>query len=448
MRLLDYLKQKQWRFLLLISLLYFLRLVYCYYGYLKNHQWLDDSDESHVYLLGLDFFITKHFPLWGADIVYSHSRIPGGLQGLLIGLPLFIWHHPFAPYLFLFIIQSISLIYLSWYLCRLFPQLPKWIIYCIIVFAPFTLHTGLKIINPAYVLVFSVPFMLSFIESLKLFKLQFITPRWRYFWLSFSTACVFQLHPSYVVMFILWTIALLFTLLGNIKSVQLWLTLISISILGFALGILPVVTTISHYGFGTILTQGKNINFSISHIAWAGAVIFYFITLCGYFMNEFCEVYHWENLWHNVSVFSGIDFIILQVCGIALFVLQLLIFVFKGVNSYMKEYKRFIITFLLILSGLIFIYMFSITDPLTHAIIVFFPISVIYLCFCLQFFITKGLKPTYIAIFFSLAALYYFSIVQMDSNLPDLGYRQKVFKAIQDHNPDEFETLRYPNYGN
>lgn len=448
MRLFGNLKQERWRFLFLIFLLYFLRLLYCYCGYLKNHQWLDDSDESHIYLLGLDFFITKHFPLWGADIVYSHSRIPGGLLGLLIGIPLFLWHHPFAPYLFLFIIQSISLIYLSSYLSKLFPQIPEWVIYCIITFAPFTLHTGLKIINPAYVLVFSVPFILSFIESLKLFKQQFIAPRWRYFWLSFSSAAVFQLHPSYVVMFILWMIALVFTLLENPKSFQLWVTVFGISFFGFALGILSLIPTINHYGLTAIFNQGKNINFRLSHITWAGALVFYFITLCGYFMNEFCAVYHWENLWHNISVLSGVDFIIIQVCGILVFILQLLIFFFKGANAYIKKYRRFLLTFLFILSGLIFIYMFSITDPLTHAIIIFFPVSVIYLCFCLQFFMDKGLKRTYIAVFFSLVALYYLSIVKMDNILPDMGYRAKVNKAINDKNPSEFETLRYPNYGN
>src|ERR1700722_408537 len=184
MKFFDFLKQKSGKHLLFVSLLYLAKLAYCYHGYLRNHQWLDDSDESHIYLLGLDFFITHHFPLWGADIVYSASRLPGGLQGLLIGVSLFIWSNPFAPYLFLFIIQSISLLYLSWYVCQLFPSMPKWVIYCLIALAPFAVHTGLKIINPAYVLVFSVPFMLAFIESLKLFTVQLIKPQWRYFWLS------------------------------------------------------------------------------------------------------------------------------------------------------------------------------------------------------------------------------------------------------------------------
>ena len=429
--------------LLFIVLLYTARLLYCYAGYLKNYCWLDVGDESHIYLLGLSYYTTGNFPIWGPDVVYTNSHMAGGLQGLLIGGPLFIWHNPFAPYLFLFILESVSLIYLSRYVSLLFPKMPAWIIYSIIAFAPFAVHTGLKIINPAYVLVLSVPFTLSVMESLEVFEKKMIKPEWRFFWMGLGVASVFQLHPSYVIMVLLWGITMLYVLSKNIKSASTWFKAIVFSLTGFAIAFSAAIPAISQNGIGVLFQQGRNIDFNLNHVTDIGSVLFYFATLCGYEMNTFSPIYTWNSLWTNLSKPAALLFGILQITGFLVFAFQLIIFFLKGIKIFMAKHRRFLITIVLIIAGLGISYTFSFVRPGAHALIIFFPLSVIYMCFCLQFLIEKGfLKTKYIAIFFSLITLYYFSVTIVTTMLPDLGYREKAIKAIQSKNSALFEQPR------
>src|SRR5262245_6399738 len=58
-------------------------------------------DELQIYLIGLKFFTTGEWPLYGPDVVYTQTQIPGGLQGLLIGGPLWLVRQPEAPYVLL-----------------------------------------------------------------------------------------------------------------------------------------------------------------------------------------------------------------------------------------------------------------------------------------------------------------------------------------------------------
>jgi hypothetical protein len=59
------------------------------------------EDEGQIYLLGLRFFASGHWPYFGPDVVWTSTQIPGALQPLLVGLPFFIARIPEAPYLLL-----------------------------------------------------------------------------------------------------------------------------------------------------------------------------------------------------------------------------------------------------------------------------------------------------------------------------------------------------------
>ncbi len=429
--------------LLFIILLYAARLIYCYAGYLKNYCWLDNQDESHVYLLGLSYYTTGQFPLWGPDVVYTNSHLAGGLQGFLIGAPLSVWANPFAPYLFLFILESIALIYLSWYVTKLFPKMPQWVVYSIIAFAPFAVHTGLKVINPAYVLILSVPFTLSVFESFELFDKQLIKPEWRFFWMSFSIICAFQIHPSYIVLLLLWFAVLFYVLKKKQLSLSSWMKVAGLSILGFAIGFAAIVPALEHYGLSVFVQQGKNLDFSFSHIADIGSVFYFFVTLAGYDMNTFSPAYTFNSLWKYLPKPFAIVFGILQVMGLLIAASQIIIYFIKGAKAYMAQYKRFLYASIILTVALGILYMFSFVRPGQHALIIFFPLSVIYICICIQFFIERNfLKPLYIGIFFSLAAIYYITVSIATYRLPDLGYREKAFTALQDKNSDLFETPR------
>ena len=157
-------------------------------------------------------------------------------------------------------------------------------------------------------------------------------------------------------------------------------------------------------------------------------------------MKSIPPVYTWDNLWTNISKPFALIFLCLQITGFIIFGFQLLIFLFKGITASINEYKRFLITVATIIVALGIIYPFSFVRPETHAIIILYPLSVIFMCFCLQFFMAKGfIKIGYIISFFSLITLYYISIVISTSLLPDLGYREKAIKAIETKNSNVFE---------
>src|SRR5215470_12523802 len=77
--------------------------------------WRDD--EKQIYLIGLKFFATRAWPYFGPDVA-PHVQIPGALQGLLVGLPLFLLPIPEAPFLLLNLISFAGLCLFGWYCCR------------------------------------------------------------------------------------------------------------------------------------------------------------------------------------------------------------------------------------------------------------------------------------------------------------------------------------------
>ena len=57
--------------------------------------WIEDMRQ--IFLIGLRFYTTGEWPFFGPDVVYTQTRIPGALQGLLVGGPLFLVAQPEAP---------------------------------------------------------------------------------------------------------------------------------------------------------------------------------------------------------------------------------------------------------------------------------------------------------------------------------------------------------------
>lgn len=440
-------KQKKIYFLAFVFLLYAGRLLYMYLGYLKNYAWLDNGDESHIYVLGLRFFTDHVYPYWGPDITYFSSSLVGGMQGLLTGLPLFVWAHPFSPYLFLFMMLCPVMIYLSWYISKLFPNLPRWLIYSAIALAPFTIHTGVKILNPAYVLFFAIPFMLSLIEIFKIFHTQYIGTRWSYFWLGLALTAVFQLHASWAFLLVLWGGVMIYTFLKR-KSFAEIMPLYLSTILGLIVGAASLLPTLYHYGIGVLFQQehGRGLAFRIQNITDTGAIIYYYVTFCGYEMNSFCGNYRWKGLWNESYRLGALAYVILQVGGIVLFVFQLILPFWGKWRSHVVAYKRLLILNVLVVVLLSGMYLFSTVRPGAHAILCIFPLSAIYLCWFLQGVLsTVRVKYICFYIFGGLLVFYYITIVCVTEQLPDFGYRDKAFKAIEKKDATLFETNRYPH---
>src|SRR5689334_14952994 len=71
------------------------------------------EDQQQIYLIGMQYFTTGVWPDFGPDVVYTHTQVPGGLQGLLVGGPFYIWPQPEAPFVLLALLSTAALAFLA-----------------------------------------------------------------------------------------------------------------------------------------------------------------------------------------------------------------------------------------------------------------------------------------------------------------------------------------------
>jgi hypothetical protein len=159
--------------------------------------WTDD--EKQIYLIGLKFYATHSFPYFGPDVTPT-VQIPGALQGLLVGLPFFIWHAPEAPYVLLNLLSFASLSLLAWYFTRRLPEIPQWIIWAWLLTAPWTLNLSTHILNPSYVLTGASLFFVGWLETCPHTRRALVGFRLANFMQGFGLLWVMQLHMSWVVL--------------------------------------------------------------------------------------------------------------------------------------------------------------------------------------------------------------------------------------------------------
>src|SRR5437588_656367 len=124
--------------------------------------WADD--ERQVYLIGLKFYSTGAWPYFGPD-VSSGVQVPGALQGLLTGLPLFAAHVPEAPFVLLNLLSFASLCLFAWYCTRRLPGSPAWFVWGWLLTAPWTLNFSTHVVNPSYVLPGGILFFVGALET-------------------------------------------------------------------------------------------------------------------------------------------------------------------------------------------------------------------------------------------------------------------------------------------
>src|SRR5205809_22506 len=134
------------------------------------------EDETQIFLIGLRYYATGHWPFFGPDVVWTKSEIPGALQGLLVGVPLRVWPIPESPYILLNVLSAAALAAEAWYLCARFPSAPRWLVWGWLFTMPWTLQFSTHIINPSYVLPAAVAFFIGFFETVPAFRRGYINP--------------------------------------------------------------------------------------------------------------------------------------------------------------------------------------------------------------------------------------------------------------------------------
>ena len=157
-------------------------------------------DQLQIYLLGLKFYTTGLWPYFGPDVA-AHVQLPGALQGLVVGLPLFLLPIPEAPYLFLAFLSFATLCLFAWYCAKRLPHFPSWIIWTWLLTSPWTLNWSTNIDNDSYALCGAIFFFIGFLESIPDLTLGLIPVPAANFLMGFALLWNAQFHMSYVILF-------------------------------------------------------------------------------------------------------------------------------------------------------------------------------------------------------------------------------------------------------
>lgn len=150
------------------------------------------DDVYRLYAQALDWFVDGKLSTVGAPVVYSGTWLPGSLQPILFGLPLWLSQgYLWGPALITAILTQLALV-LVWhaYVSR-FSEWPKVPLALLIAFNPWA-FPSLEIWNPSFALLFSSVFFAAWIHP-KLSKYRDLLS-------AYAIMSCLQLHLSFVVL--------------------------------------------------------------------------------------------------------------------------------------------------------------------------------------------------------------------------------------------------------
>jgi hypothetical protein len=358
------------------------------------------QDYTQIYLIGLKFYTTKIWPYWGPDITYTATQIPGGLQGLLVGLPFFICELPEAPFILLNILSTLSLAFFAWYISKRITGIPKWFIYAWLLTAPWTINYSTTIINPSYVLAPAIFFFVAVIEMLPVYKEKIFSMNLSCFMMGLSLGWILQIHMSWVLL--PFYIVAAFYFLVRTKNLKLVLSgLFSLGI-GFILIMSTFIPTLVKFGFVTgdaessivfNISNLKNIDVITRFIAFSTFEARHFIA--GGFTGE--KTLLSGNLWAAPFI------LILFITGILQTIYYITFFFRKTAHSEFKKVKLFTIGSIL----LTYIsYLFAVREVASYTFYLLLPVSFWFSFYCIEYLFKNSFWRKY-AIFFILSGFIY-----------------------------------------
>lgn len=352
-----------------VIIAFFIRLAFG----LCSEFWFED--EFQIYLLGLKFFTTGHWPYFGPDVVYTHSQITGALQALLVGLPFYVHKMAQAPYVFLNLLSVASLCLLSWY-CAKLTKAPKWIVWGWLFFCPWTMNFSTSVINPSYILFGAVLFFVSALEIIPGIKQGVIKERWAFAVQGFSFFWIYQLHLSWVLL----VPVIFYVVLVSRKPFKRLCTNAAFFVLGAVPMLFLIVPTFIEFGLlGTGSTE-QNVVFNSANLLKFFDVLFRTLSFASFEVPRFLGpntsvrlAFVTRNLW--AAPFIAFGFLV----GI----IQPLSLLYEFFRKNTLRGWNFIRYFLLIMILIAYTsFLFSVKGPSAHAFYLLFPVVAIYAFYC------------------------------------------------------------------
>lgn len=413
-------------FLSLLLLAFLFRL-----GFGLCSQFLDE-DTKQIYLIGLKFYTTGAWPYFGPDVTHT-IQIPGALQGLVVGLPLYVLPMPEAPYLLLNVLSFAGLCFFAWYCCQRLPEIPKWFVWTWLLTAPWTLNLSTHIFNPSYVLPAAILFFVGAIETYPFLSSGLISRRWSNFFMGFGLFWIMQFHLSWVVLVPYVAVSFYFQFKQLGRGVFA-------SIAWFAAGaLLPasvLLPTFIKFGLsagmgGTGETVAFNSGNLLRHLNIVEGVLGRFLSFASFELPRFIGAntaarmaFLRENPW--LIPFA----VVLTLVGILQCVAMLLLwFRKKHAHPEWKAVKYFTLATVLLLYVS---FLFSMKSPVSHTFYVTFPVVMLYSLYCWSEFLSKPRWQQAAAVFLACGLLFNIGLaVNNFKHVSIYRERAKVAEAIK-----------------
>ena len=353
---------------LLFGAAFLLRLAYS----LTTDFWLEDMRQ--IFLIGLRFYTTGEWPYYGPDVVYTETQLPGALQGVLVGGPLFLVPLPEAPFVLLNLLSFGALLLLGWYISRRCPRVPAWFLWPWMFFAPWTLGFSTEINNPSYVLTGAVLFFVGLYELVPALRIGAIPHRVAGLMAGFGLLWVYQLHLSFVLLIPL--LVLGFVLLGRndgraAVAAGAWCAI------GAIIAGLTLIPTLLRFGLLTVAGgTGASVTLDWGQLFRLPEVIARFLSFASFEAPRFFGAGTEARLIFLREYWWSAPFVVFAtLCGLAqAIVLFIALFRRQGPPGW-TPVRRFTIA-LLVLIYLSFA--FSVKSPSSHTFYVTLPVAMIY----------------------------------------------------------------------
>ncbi|MEO6656086.1 MAG: hypothetical protein ABIO36_08385 [Pyrinomonadaceae bacterium] len=391
-------------------------------------------DETQIYLIGLKYFTTGEWPYFGPD-VSNTIQIPGALQGLVVGLPLYVLPVPEAPYVLVNILSFSSLCFFAWYCTKRFPEIPKWFLWIWLLTAPWTLGLSTHIFNPSYVLPGAILFFVSAIETYPFLTRNLIPLRWANFMMGLSLFWVMQFHMSWVIFIPYIAVSFYFQFKNSgRKAIGPLIYFVGGAILTGSF----LIPTFIEYGFSegmgsTNETVQLNSTNLLNHLNVAEGVLGRFLSFASFELPRFIggnTLKRLEFMRENPWLIPFIIF--LTVVGI-LQPIAMIILWFKKSHSQTdwKAMKYFTLATIVLLY---ISFLFSMRAPHSHTFYLTFPIAMLYSFYCWNEFLKKKNWKRFAAVF--LVCGIFFNIGLALNNYTAVSIyveRRKIAEAIQNN---------------
>jgi hypothetical protein len=385
------------------------------------------EDELQVYLIGLKFYTTGHFPYFGPDVVYTASQIPGALQGLLVGLPFYLLPVPEAPYILLNLLSTASLCLLAYYIRRRIPGIPAWFTWIWVLTCPWVMNYSTHVVNPSYVLPAAIVFVIAFMESIPALSAGYMGRRTAFVLMGFCLFWIMQLHMS-------WVLLLPFVLFASIhvvrKDAKQGLAAIFLFMTGCLAGGALLLPTIVTYGISAATGgTGENIVLNWKNLGEIVTVFTRYLSLASFELPRFIGAGHAERMEFIRTFWWASPFILFA--GFMGFVQPLWMVIAAFRKNSLPRFGAVrmlaLLTFVLIWLS----FLFSVKGPSSHTFYVMFPVIMTYSMYCWKPLLEKRWIRTLAALML-LSGIVFHSVLMVDNYRRKSLYldREKPLNAI------------------